>query len=222
MKKFDNRTYMILLAIATVFWFFFDKIVQIHLMVLLHALLLVFMGERSKALKFTVTYLLMIGAAHFFAGKIALMYIILNMLARSIPLFMIVTCIVAGNVSELMASLQKLKIPKMMIVMICIMIRFFPVLRKESISIKDGMKARGLFSGWRDYLRNPFLTYECFIVPLIIRCIKLSDELGAASELRGLNADRERTCIYEIAFGSEDVFAVIGYGTTLGLICVGV
>lgn len=42
-------------------------------------------------------------------------------------------------------------------------------------------------------MRNPFLVYECFMVPLIIRCIKLSDELGATAELRGLNADISRS-----------------------------
>ena len=146
----------------------------------------------------------MILLANLFAGKIALMYIILNMLARSIPLIMLVTCIVTGNSGELMSSLQKLRIPKSIIVMICIMIRFFPVLSKESIYIRNGMKARGVFSNRKDYIRHSFLAYECFMVPLIIRCIKLSDELGATAELRGLNADKSRTCIYEVVFGLKD------------------
>ena len=59
------------------------------------------------------------------------------------------------------------------------------------------------------------------LVPLIIRCIKLSDELGATAELRGLNADKNRTCIYDVRFGLKDVFAVIVYGTVIGLIYFG-
>ncbi len=50
---------------------------------------------------------LMVILAGLFANKIALMYY-LNMLARSIPL-MVVTCIIVGNSSELMLSLQKNK-----------------------------------------------------------------------------------------------------------------
>ena len=221
MRKLDNRTYIILLAVSTIFWFLFNKNIQIHLSVALNALLLVYIKEHNKAIKFVITYLTMVILAGLFANKIALMYIILNMLARSIPLVMVVTCIILGNSSELMSSLQKLKIPKPIIVMICIMIRFFPVLSKESVAIRNGMKARGIFSGWQDYVKHPFLAYECFIVPLIIRCIKLSDELGATAELRGLNADRNRTCIYDVRFGLKDVFAVIVYGTVIGLIYFG-
>lgn len=221
MRKLDNRTYIILLAVSTVFWFLFYKNNQIHLSVVLNALLLIYIREYTKAIKFAITYIMMILLACLFAGKVALMYIVLNMLARSIPIIMVVTCIVLGNSSELMSSLQKLKIPKPIIVMICIMIRFFPVLSKESVAIRNGMKARGIFSGWQDYVKHPFLAYECFIVPLIIRCIKLSDELGATAELRGLNADNNRTCIYDVRFGLKDVFAVIVYGTVIGLIYFG-
>ena len=60
------------------------------------------------------------------------------------------------------------------------------------------------------------------MVPLIIRCIKLSDELGATTELRGLNADKNRTCIYEVVFGLKDIFALIMYGAAIGLIYFGV
>ncbi|WP_329887447.1 energy-coupling factor transporter transmembrane component T [Pseudoramibacter faecis] len=222
MRKLDNRTYIILLAVSTIFWFLFNKNYQIHLSVALNMFLLMYIREYKKAIKFVITYFAMILSASLFAGKIALMYIILNMLARSIPLIMLVTCIVVGNSSELMSSLQKLRIPKSIIVMICIMIRFFPVLSKESIYIRNGMKARGVFSSWRDYIRHPFLVYECFMVPLIIRCIKLSDELGATAELRGLNTDKSRTCIYEAVFGLKDIFALIMYGTAIGLIYFGV
>ena len=158
MRKLDNRTYIILLAVSTIFWFLFNKNYQIHLSVALNMTLLIYIREYKKAIKFAIAYFAVILLASLFAGKIALMYIILNTLARSIPLVMLVTCIVVGNSSELMSSLQKIKVPKPIIVMICILIRFFPVLSKENIAIRNGMKARGVFSGWKDFMRNPFLT----------------------------------------------------------------
>ncbi len=222
MRKLDNRTYIILLAVSTIFWFLFNKDYQIHLSVALNMTLLMYIREYKKAIKFVITYFAMILSASLFAGKIALMYIILNMLARSIPLMMLVTCIAVGNSGELMSSLQKLRISKSIIVMICIMMRFFPVLSKETMYIRNGMKARGVFSSWKDYIRHPFLAYECFMVPLLIRCIKLSDELGATAELRGLNTAKSRTCIYETVFGLKDIFALVMYGAAIGLIYFGV
>ena len=156
MRKLDNRTYIILLAVSTIFWFLFNKNYQIHLSVALNMTLLIYIREYKKAIKFAIAYFAVILLASLFAGKIALMYIILNTLARSIPLVMLVTCIVVGNSSELMSSLQKLRIPKSIIVMICIMIRFFPVLSKENIYIRNGMKARGVFGSWKDYIKHPF------------------------------------------------------------------
>ena len=222
MRKLDNRTYIILLAVSTIFWFLFNKDYQIHLSVALNMTLLMYIREYKKAIKFVITYFAMILSASLFVGKIALMYIILNMLARSIPLMMLVTCIAVGNSGELMSSLQKLRISKSIIVMICIMMRFFPVLSKETMYIRNGMKARGVFSSWKDYIRHPFLAYECFMVPLLIRCIKLSDELGATAELRGLNTAKSRTCIYETVFGLKDIFALVMYGAAIGLIYFGV
>ena len=222
MRKLDNRTYIILLAVSTIFWFLFNKDYQIHFSVTLNMTLLMYIREYKKAIKFVITYFAMILLASLFAGKIALMYIILNMLARSIPLMMLVTCIAVGNSGELMSSLQKLRISKSIIVMICIMMRFFPVLSKETMYIRNGMKARGVFSSWKDYIRHPFLAYECFMVPLLIRCIKLSDELGATAELRGLNTAKSRTCIYEAVFGLKDIFALVMYGAAIGLIYFGV
>ena len=78
MRKLDNRTYIILLTVSTVFWFLFYKNNQIHLSVVLNALLLIYIREYTKAIKFAITYIMMILLACLFAGKVALMYIVLN------------------------------------------------------------------------------------------------------------------------------------------------
>lgn len=222
MYRLDNRTYIVLLVIATVFWFIFNKLIQIHLFVLVNGLLLIGIGEITRAFKFLITYLTLVLIASFFAGKVALMYIVLNMLARSIPLLMIVVCILLSNVSRLMASLQELQVPKNVLVMICIMVRFFPVINREIKFIKDGMRARGLFDNLISYIKAPYLAYECYMVPILIRCIKLSDELGATSELRGLSSDVKRTCIYQIHVGIKDIVAVSAYLIVMLLIYCGV
>ena len=74
--------------------------------------------------------------------------------------------------------------------------RFFPVLQKEMASIRQGIRARGLFPHWYDYLRRPVTVYESFFVPFTVRCLKLSAELGATAELRGLDAPTKRSSLY--------------------------
>lgn len=45
-----------------------------------------------------------------------------------------------------------------------------------------------IFPTWWSILKNPIMAYECFFVPLTVRCLKLSTELGASAELRGLDS----------------------------------
>ena len=102
--------------------------------------------------------------------------------------------------------------------MLCILIRFFPVIEKEMLSIRNGIRARGIFPTWLSILKNPIMAYECFFVPLTVRCLKLSTELGASAELRGLDSSNPRSCIYNIGFTYKDILAILGF--VLG--CIGV
>ena len=128
-----------------------------------------------------------------------------------IPLMMFAAVIVKSNLSSILLSYEKMHIPKSILIMICILIRFFPVLRKEMITIRLGIKARGIFLNWYDYFKHPLLAYESFFVPLTIRCIKLSDELGATAELRGLAYKGKRTSLYKSEFSYFDMVTIIIY-----------
>ena len=86
------------------------------------------------------------------------------------------------------------------------------------LSIRNGIRARGIFPTWWSILKNPIMAYECFFVPLTVRCLKLSTELGASAELRGLDSSNPRSCIYNIGFTYKDILAILGF--VLG--CIGV
>ena len=119
-----------------------------------------------------------------------------------------------------MASWQSLHIPKSVTIMLCMMMRFFPVLRKEMASIREGIKAQSLFPQWYDYIRHPVIVYESFFVPFTVRCLKLSAELGATAELRGLDAPQKRSSIYAAPLSVYDYLAVGLYGTAMVLIAI--
>ena len=119
-----------------------------------------------------------------------------------------------------MASWQSLHIPKSVTIMLCMMMRFFPVLRKEMASIREGIKARSLCPQWYDYIRHPVIVYESFFVPFTVRCLKLSAELGATAELRGLDAPQKRSSIYAAPLSVYDYLTVGLYGTAMVLIAI--
>lgn len=119
-----------------------------------------------------------------------------------------------------MASWQSLHIPKSVTIMLCMMMRFFPVLRKEMASIREGIKARGLLPQWHDYVRHPVIVYESFFVPFTVRCLKLSAELGATAELRGLDAPQKRSSMYSVPLSIYDYLTVGLYGVVMVLIAI--
>ena len=194
MRELDPRTHIIILLTATVSWFLYKNANSIHCFLILGILYMWQSKQLSDAVKFGFIYLVIQLIAAFFASKMAILYIILSTFARMIPLMMFAAVI-----------------PKSILIMICILIRFFPVLRKEMITIRLGIKARGIFLNWYDYFKHPLLAYESFFVPLTIRCIKLSDELGATAELRGLAYKGKRTSLYKSEFSYFDMVTIIIY-----------
>ena len=210
MKKFDVRTHLFALVIATIFWIVFSSNLEIHLFTVLCALYLCVAGYKKATLKFILTYLIMELLALATAPLLGIMYIVISTFARAVPLMMIAAPILYENPSRMMGSFQRIHIPKTIVVMICILLRFFPVIQKEMVSIFNGVRARGIFPNWKSIIRHPFMAYECFFVPLTVRCLKLSSELGASAELRGLDSSNPRSCIYDIRYTYMDGLLLVG------------
>ena len=217
MRTLDPRTHLAVLTCAAVWWFLYEQLWQIHGLCLLGACYLWQARELRSAVRFCVFYIVMQAAANVFALHGALLYIILHTFARSIPLMMFAAAIAKCNPSRLMTGWQKIGIPKTVLIMLCMMMRFFPVLQKEMAAIKDGIKARGIFPHWYDYLCRPVTAYESFFVPLTVRCLKLSAELGATAELRGLDAPQKRSCMYDVRFSLYDALTLGTYGAAMFL-----
>lgn len=217
MRTLDPRTHLAVLVCAVVWWFLYERLWQIHCLCILAACYLWQAKELRSAVRFCIFYIGTQIAANIFAPNAALLYIILHTFARSIPLMMFAAVIAKSNPSRLMASWQKIGVPKTVLIMLCMMMRFFPVLQKEMAAIKDGINARGLFPHWYDYLRHPVTAYESFFVPFTVRCLKLSAELGATAELRGLDAPQKRSCMYAVRFSVYDILTSGIYGAAMFL-----
>ena len=66
----------------------------------------------------------------------------------------------------------------------------------------------------------PLRYTRVFFVPFTVRCLKLSAELGATAELRGLDAPGKRSSIYAAPLSVYDYLTVGLYGTAMVLIAI--
>ena len=81
------------------------------------------------------------------------------------------------TVSEFMAAMERMHIPQKITIPMSVMFRFFPTVGEEYASIGDAMRMRGIrFGGGK-----PAKMLEYRMVPLMISCVKIGDELSAAA-----------------------------------------
>lgn len=109
------------------------------------------------------------------------------------------------TVSEFMAAMERMHLPQKLSIPLSVIFRFFPTVAEEYAAIGDAMRMRGIrFGGGK-----PSKMLEYRIVPLMVSCVKIGNELSAAALTRGLGAPIRRTNICEIGFSCWDAVAML-------------
>jgi energy-coupling factor transport system permease protein len=103
--------------------------------------------------------------------------------------------------------MERMRVPRCIVIPFSVMFRFFPTIREESGAIGDAMKMRGIGPGGG--VKNPVALLEYRLVPLLMSAVKTGEELSAAALTRGLGSPVKRTNICRIGFGAAD-FALFG------------
>lgn len=105
-------------------------------------------------------------------------------------------------VSEFTESLYALRLPRVLIIPLVVMFRFFPVVVEELRGIYEALILRG-FYGAQLWL-HPVRAVEYIIVPLLSATARIADELAAAAMMRGLGLHRHPTRMGSIGFSLTD------------------
>lgn len=109
------------------------------------------------------------------------------------------------TVSQFMAAMERMRLPQSISIPLSVMFRFFPTVCEEYGAIGDAMRMRGIrFGGGK-----PALMLEYRMVPLMVSCVKIGEELSAAALTRGLGAPVRRTNVCAIGFGAFDLPAAL-------------
>ena len=107
---------------------------------------------------------------------------------------------------ELIAALQRARIPQAVTIPLAVMFRFFPTVTGEARQINDAMRMRGVHLGGGKAADM----FEYRVVPMVTNSVKIADELSQAALTRGLGAAPTRTSIARIGFGWADCLIAAG------------
>ncbi len=127
--------------------------------------------------------------------------------------------IYSTNISSLLASMERIKIPNTIIIPFLVMFRYLPALKYEYRNIKDAMRIRGVDSGIYT-LKNPQLTLEYRLVPLLFSASNIGDELSQAAFSKGISIVGKKNRYFASKFGLCD-YLMITYLIAIVFVLIG-
>ena len=117
---------------------------------------------------------------------------------------------------ELAAFLSKIKMPASCILGLLVMFRFFPTMKTELKSVGLSMRNRGLTAPSQLFL-HPLASCEYVLVPCLLRCLQIADQLSVSAVARGAEYPGSRGSYYGKSFDFLDVTFTILWGAATGM-----
>ncbi|MGC4154368.1 MAG: energy-coupling factor transporter transmembrane component T [Propionicimonas sp.] len=141
-----------------------------------------------------------------------------GLIARLAPgLFLGYVAVVSIRVGELMAALERLRLPRQIVIPAAVVLRFIPTVREEAAAVASAMTGRGI-SLWRV---GPSAWLEYRLIPLLIATVKSGEELTQAALTRGLGRPGRATRIASVGPRPADLATLALCLLGLGLWLVG-
>ena len=108
------------------------------------------------------------------------------------------------KVSELIAAMYSLKIPRSITITFAMVLRFFPTFSEEIHNIYDAMKLRGIALSWKNVFTRPVLILEAIAIPIVMRSASIAEELSASAVTRGIDNPAQRTSFIQLKVHAKD------------------
>lgn len=134
---------------------------------------------------------------------------IFGLLLRLVPVALSAYPLSRVPAGRLMAALQRWKLPPGLLIALVVGLRFIPMLRLEYEAVQTSVRLRGLSAGRLSNWRRPLRMFEYRIVPLMVRSLKIADELAASASIRGMEAPGRRSSVYAVRMNGFDYAALL-------------
>jgi len=219
-RDLDVRIKLLFIIESGLLSFFTGSNELIFVAALASLIILLWFRETRTAFRFSTIFLGILALSYlssFWEGEVLGM--VLGMLTflvlRMIPVLMLGSWLLkTTKINDFIASMEKMKIPSSVIIPLAVTLRFMPTIQTEFRYIKNTMKMRGIS------LKRPLMTTEYAMVPLLMRSIKVADELSASALTRGLGSHKKRTSYRDVRLNRNDILWATGF--TLFVIVVSI
>lgn len=172
------------------------------------------MGQKKLVWKYIVFYLIVAVIQQLCVYMPQAIHTILSVFTLFIRVMIPVvlfasTFIETTKVSELIAAMYSLKVPRSITITFAMTLRFFPTFGEEVHSIYNAMKLRGITISLKNIITRPMLLLEAMAVPIVMRSASIAEELSASAVTRGIDNPVERTSFVILKIRKSDIAVLI-------------
>lgn len=199
---------------------------MLYLPTLLSLIYVAMQGRTRLALSFAITYavlalLLFLIRFHGLHMIVFSEFHVLLLWSMS-PVIVVGWDLITTQPGDLSAFLSKMHAPVALILGVLVVFRFFPTMASELSSIVRSMRNRSLTAPAR-MIAHPAASGEYVIVPLMLRCLQIADQLTVSAIARGAERNGIRSSYYGRPCEARDAIwlAVWMAGTALFLLVIG-
>ena len=201
-KTVDPRIKLTLLPIVGFTSFFISDTILLFGLILFAFFLYVYSSMWKRALRF-ILFFVILYCIELWLGKfceasiVFAIYMFIYFASRMTLIAMFGGYITkTTSVSEMLEALNRMKVPRSIGIPFSVLLRFVPTIKIELKALKENMKIRGIVT-------IKYIEYT--LVPLLMRMIKISDELSASALIRGLDSDENRVTLTKLRFRTTDL-----------------
>ena len=211
--KLDPRTKIALLLITNIPAFTSDDWYVLVLTALIPISLFVFAKRYKLAVTSAIIYTVALLIDTFIIDQLTgvasvVVLMISGMICRMLPgILMGYYLLATTTVSEFIAAMERMHVPRVIIIPFAVMFRFFPTIKEEYGAINDAMRMRDISLGKTRGGLISLMEYR--MVPLLISCVKIGDELSSSALTRGLGSPAPRTNVCQIGFKTIDIVYIL-------------
>ena len=142
----------------------------------------------------------------FHSAVFSVIGIVAFIVQRIIPFMLLGTVIQKQkNISEITMALDRMRLPRGIILSIAIMFRYFPSIKDDFFIIIDAMKLKGLYTSKRAAVIHPIRTMEFIIVPMLFKSLRTAEELSCAALVKGIENTGKKTSYFDVRIRSVDL-----------------
>ena len=130
---------------------------------------------------------------------------LIALVLRLYPIFNIGRILILTSPLKIMSALRTVKVPQSLSIGLVTALRFLDEMTARLKEIRNGMKVRGL----RLNLLHPLRSFELYLIPLIYKCLHVSETLTSSIIAKGIEYEGPKTSYRPVRFGWYDTAGLL-------------